>query len=81
MGRVRGGAEVVAPDALEDLAAVEHLLGILEEQLEQRELRQREAEPDLAADLPGIEGRLFLLVRLRGKGIEAGAQSRIILPS
>src|SRR5829696_7898779 len=50
--RVRGEAEVVAPDALEDDRARQHLAGVEHEQLEQVELGAREldavsASPDL----------------------------------
>jgi hypothetical protein len=51
--RIGARAEVVAPDALEDDRARQHLPGIPQEQLEQRELGAREldrrvAAPDLA---------------------------------
>ena len=47
--RVRPGAEVVAPDALEDLRAREHLARVLHEQGEQVELGAREVDPAAAA--------------------------------
>src|SRR3954469_6703545 len=52
--RVRARAEVVAPDALEDLRAGEHLARVLEEHGQQLELGARELERALpAAGLPG----------------------------
>src|SRR5215218_9897880 len=42
--RVRGEAEVVAPDALEDDRAGEHLARVEQEELEQVELRARELD-------------------------------------
>ena len=47
--RVGGGAEVVAPHALEQLRAAEHLARVLEEHLQQRELGARQLERALAA--------------------------------
>src|SRR3954451_2934857 len=42
--RVRARAEVIAPDALEDLPAGEHLAGVAEEELEHEELRAGELD-------------------------------------
>ena len=51
---VRGRTEVVTPDVLEDRRARQHLARVLEEQLEQQELRLRELDETLAAvDLVG----------------------------
>jgi hypothetical protein len=47
--RVRGEAEVVAPDALEDQRPRQHLAGVEQEQLEQRELRARQLDHFAAA--------------------------------
>ncbi len=50
--RVRARAEVVAPDALEDLRARQHLARVLEEQRQQLELGARELEPARARGAP-----------------------------
>ena len=47
--RVRGEAEVVAPDALEDDRPRQHLARVEQEQLEQRELGARQLDPLLSA--------------------------------
>jgi hypothetical protein len=46
--RVRGWAEVVAPNAIEDRRTGQHLLGIEHEELEQSELRARQFDGHLA---------------------------------
>ena len=47
--RVGGGPEVIAPHAVEDLPAGEHLARVVQEQLEQQELRARQLDQPLAA--------------------------------
>ena len=47
--RVRAGAEVIAPDVLEDRRARQHLAGVAQEHLEQQELGAGEREQPLAA--------------------------------
>src|SRR5262245_14029544 len=47
--RVRGRAEVVTPHALEDDRAGQHLTGVAQEELEERELGAREIDRPLPA--------------------------------
>jgi hypothetical protein len=57
--RVRRRAEVVAPDAIEDLLAGEHLPRVLQEQLEQEELGAGELDrPPVAGDLVRVRVEL-----------------------
>jgi D-alanyl-D-alanine carboxypeptidase/D-alanyl-D-alanine-endopeptidase (penicillin-binding protein 4) len=81
--RVGRRAEVVAPDAVEDHLARQHLTGVVHEQLEQQELGARQLDPPRAAvDLVGARVELEvreaqdLAVLLPPGAAQQGAQPR-----